>query len=299
MSPDPQKKTRGNGGFLCVMVTGISGAGKSQAINCLEDFGFFCVDNLPAPLLPKFAELMLSSGDSMKKVALGVDVREGRFFQDLTKDFDEFKKMGINTWILFLDADDPTLLRRFSETRRKHPLSHRVTEGIREERKSLREIRARANKIIETSNLTLSELKEMVASSLPTAVQKKMHISVCSFGYKYGLPADADMVWDVRFLPNPNYVPSLHHKTGQSKDVRDYVMRSRGSKSFLSKFTALVRQCLPQYVEEGKSHLTIAIGCTGGRHRSVTIAEYLAAHLKDRDYPVTIHHRDIDHSQIS
>lgn len=279
--------------FLCVMVTGISGAGKSQAMKCLEDFGFFCVDNLPAPLLPGFADFIVNSGESMRKVALGVDVREGRFFRDLPRHFEEFSRRGIKPWILFFDADDKVLLRRFSETRRKHPMSDRVMEGIREERTRLREIRAQADKIIDTSNLTLSELKEMVASSLPTAIQKKLHISVYSFGFKHGLPMDADMVWDVRFLPNPHYIPELQPQTGLMKKVRDYVMRSPGSRNFLTKFTALVGDCLPYYIKEGKSHLTIAIGCTGGRHRSVTIAEGLAEYLRRKNYPVAIHHRDI------
>ena len=288
ISPDRSDK------FLCVMVTGISGAGKSQAIKCLEDFGFFCVDNLPAPLLPKFADLMVHSGRSMRKVALGVDVREGRFFRELSNDLLEFKSRNINTWVLFFDADDATLLRRFSETRRKHPLGRGVLEGIHEERKRLREIRARADKIIETSNLTLSELKEMVASSLPTTTERTLHITVYSFGYKYGIPTDADLVWDVRFLPNPNYIPSLHHKTGLSKPVRDYVLNRKDSKKFLPKFFSLVSDSLPQYIKEGKSHFTIAIGCTGGRHRSVTIAETLSGFLRKKGYPLSIHHRDID-----
>lgn len=280
------------------MVTGMSGAGKSQTIKCLEDFGFFCVDNLPVPLLPQFADLILNSGSSMNKVALGIDVREGRFFKDMLKDLDIFASKDIRPWILFLDANEETLLRRFSETRRRHPMGKGVLEGIREEQKQLREIRARADRIIETSQLTLSELKEMVASSLPTTTQKTLHISIYSFGYKYGLPVDADIVMDVRFLPNPNYIPSLHHKTGLTKSVRDYVLKRKASKNFLNHFLSLVSDCIPQYVNEGKSHLTIAIGCTGGRHRSVTIAEVLLSFLKKQGYPVTIYHRDIDHSGI-
>ena len=290
------KPSRGGPQFLCVMVTGISGAGRSQAIKCLEDFGFFCVDNLPAPLLPGFADLMVRSGRSMGKVALGINVREGRFFKDLAQDLQEFKSRNIKTWVLFFDADDSTLLRRFSETRRKHPLGRGVHEGIREERKRLREIRAQADKIIETSNLTLAELKERVAASLPTTLRKTLQISVYSFGYKYGLPPDADVVWDVRFLPNPNYGPSLHHKTGLSKAVRDYVFNRKDSRDFMPKFLSLVSQCLPQYIKEGKSHFTVAIGCTGGKHRSVAIAEALSNFLKKKGYPVSIHHRDMEHS---
>lgn len=280
------------------MVTGISGAGKSQAIKCLEDFGFFCVDNMPAPLLPQFADLIVQSGASMKKVALGIDVREGRFFSELTNLLNEFKKRGITTWIIFLDADNATLLRRFSETRRKHPLGKGILEGINEERKRLSEIRSRADKIIDTTNLTLSELKEFVASSLPTTINKTLQVAVYSFGYKYGIPSDTDMVWDVRFLPNPFYVPALHKKTGLSKEVRDYITRQKSCAVFLPKFFGLIDECLPQYVKEGKSCLTIAIGCTGGRHRSVTIAELLASHLKKKGYPVSIRHRDLDQSHL-
>ncbi|OGR83388.1 MAG: RNase adaptor protein RapZ [Elusimicrobia bacterium RIFCSPLOWO2_01_FULL_64_13] len=283
---------------MCVLVTGISGAGKSQAIKCLEDFGFFCVDNLPAPLIPKFADLMVTSGDSMRKVALGIDVREGRFFKGLSRVLGEFRSRNISALILFFDANDATLLRRYSETRRKHPLGKGVLEGIRKERKRLAEFRAKADRVIETSQLTLSDLKEMVASSLPTALDRTLHTTIYSFGYKYGLPPDADLVWDVRFLPNPNYVPSLHSKTGLSKAVRRYVLIRPDSKRFLPKFFSLVLQCLPQYIREGKSHFTIAIGCTGGKHRSVTIAMELARFLKKRGYPVSIHHRDMDHSGL-
>lgn len=296
MKNQPRRNSSRPSPFLCVLVTGISGAGKSQAIKCLEDFGFFCVDNLPAPLLPGFADLMVKSGRSMQKVALGIDVREGTFFNGLSGNLKEFKSRNINTWTLFFDADDASLLRRFSETRRKHPLGRGVLEGIRKERKYLRETRAHADKIIETSQMTLSELKEMVASSLPTTLRRKLHITVYSFGYKYGIPVDADMVWDVRFLPNPFYIPSLRFKTGLSREVRRFVLKRKDSRIFMPKFTNLVLTCLPQYIKEGKSHLTIAIGCTGGRHRSVTIAEELSNFLKNKGYPVTIHHRDLDHS---
>lgn len=285
--------------FLCVMVTGISGAGKSQVIKCLEDFGFFCVDNLPAPLLSQFADLILEPGSKMKKVALGIDVREGSFFKRLSGDLQNFKKKGIDTWILYLDASDAALLRRFSETRRRHPLGIGVQEGIREERDSLREIRSQADVIIDSSNLTLSELKDRVASALPTTVQRTLHLTVYSFGFKYGIPVDTDIVMDVRFLPNPNYVPSLHHKTGLTKEVQHYVLKKKNGQAFLNKFESLLSDCLPQFIKEGKSHLTIAIGCTGGRHRSVTIAESIAKFLREKNYPVTIRHRDLDHSQIS
>lgn len=287
-------KDKNKNNFLCVMVTGISGAGRSQAIKCLEDFGFFCVDNLPAPLLPKFADLMVTSGKTMEKVALGIDVREGTFFRRLNADLGEFKRRSISTWIVFFDADDATLLRRFSETRRKHPLGTGVLDGIREERKRLREIRSQADRIIDTSNLTLSELKEKVASALPMTLKKTIHITVHSFGYKHGLPVDADLVWDVRFLPNPHYIPKLRPKTGLSKDVRNYVLKRKECKVFLPKFFSLVSYCLPQFIKEGKSHITIAIGCTGGRHRSVAISEALAKDLRRKGYPLSIRHRDMD-----
>ncbi|MBI2915965.1 MAG: RNase adapter RapZ [Elusimicrobia bacterium] len=284
--------------FLCVMVTGISGAGKSQAIKCLEDFGFFCVDNLPAPLLPQFADLILHSGNAMRKVALGIDLREGKFFKEVSLDLQLFKQKGINTWTLFLDSDNATLVKRFSETRRRHPSGKGVQEGIQEERRHLREIRAQADRILETSNLTLSELKEMIASSLPTTLQKTLHVTVYSFGYKYGIPTDADMVWDVRFLPNPNYVARLHHKTGLVQSVRSYVLKNQNSRIFLNHSFTTLSHCLPLFIKEGKSHLTIAVGCTGGRHRSVTIAETLSTFLKKKGYPVSIHHRDLDHSDL-
>ncbi len=281
------------------MVTGISGAGKSQAIKCLEDFGFFCVDNLPAPLLSQFADLMLQSGVPMRKVALGIDVREGKFFKRLSNDLRLFREKGIDTWILYLDASDAALLRRFSETRRRHPLGKGIAEGIKLERASLREIRSQADVIVDSSSLTLSELKEIVASSLPTAVQRVLHLTVVSFGFKYGIPVDSDIVFDVRFLPNPNYVDSLHDKTGLSREVQHYVLKKKNGQRFLKKFQSLLEDCLPQFVKEGKSHLTIAIGCTGGRHRSVTFAESIAEFLRKKSYPVTVRHRDLDHSQLS
>lgn len=279
--------------FLCVLVTGISGAGKSQTLNCLEDFGFFCVDNLPAPLLPSFADFIVSSGKSMNKVAIGVDVRDRKFFANLKNNLEALSSRGIRTWVLFLDANESSLLRRFSETRRRHPMGKSVQEGIQVERKLLHDIRISSDRILDTSNLTLSELKEMIASSLPTEIKNILHISVYSFGFKYGIPPDADIVMDVRFLPNPNYVSSLHSKTGLMSEVRNYVMKSKGAKEFSTQFFSLVSNCLPRYLSEGKSHLTIAIGCTGGRHRSVTLAELLTRYLKEKKYPVTIHHRDI------
>ncbi len=291
-------KVKSKNKFLCVLVTGISGAGKSQAIKCLEDFGYYCVDNLPAPLIPNFADLILRSGHSMQKVALGIDVREGKFFKDLSCGLEELKLRGINTWTLFLDANNSSLLKRFSETRRRHPMGKGIQEGILEERTRLQEIREKSDKIIDTSNLTLSELKEMVASSLPTTLQKTLHISIYSFGYKHGIPTDADMVWDVRFLPNPFYVSTLRHKTGLAKTVRNYVLKNRECQSFLKKFNSVLVYCLPRFIKEGKSHTTLAIGCTGGRHRSVAIAEVCANFLRKKGYPVAIHHRDLDHTQI-
>ncbi len=277
-----------------MIVTGISGAGRSQAIKCLEDFGYFCVDNLPAPLLPSFADLIVRSGKAMKRVALGIDVREGKFFKGFHADLQEFRKRKINPWIMFFDADDATLLRRFSETRRKHPLGKGVLEGIHDERKRLKDIRTQADRIIDTSNLTLSELKEKVAVALPMKMKQTIHVTVNSFGYKYGLPVDADLVWDVRFLPNPFYIPRLRHKTGLSKEVRNYVFNRKECRTFIPKFFRLVTDCLPHFIKEGKSYLTISIGCTGGRHRSVAISEALAKHLKGKGYLVSIQHRDIE-----
>jgi UPF0042 nucleotide-binding protein len=276
------------------IVTGMSGAGKSQAINCFEDFGFFCVDNLPVALLPKMADLCAKSGRPMQRVALGIDIREGGFLRGLFRTIDDLKAEGVDCRIIFLDADDKTLFRRFSETRRRHPLGGSVREGVAEERKRLIKIKELADKIIDTSNLNLSELKKVLSGLLEVRRSNEMQLSVISFGYKYGLPSDVDIVWDVRFLPNPNYVPRLQMKNGLSSGVRNYVLSMPQSQHFQRRFFNMILESLPHYVREGKSYLSIAIGCTGGRHRSVVIAEELKNFLSDHGFHVRVYHRDME-----
>ena len=276
------------------IVTGMSGAGKSQVIKCFDDFGFFCVDNLPVTLVPKMADLCAASGRPLQQVALGIDIREGGFLRELFDTIDKVKKQGVDCRILFLDADDKTLMRRFSETRRRHPLGTSVRQGVAEERKRLLKIKERADKIIDTSSMTLSDLKQALSRLLKTPMQEDMHISVQSFGFKYGLPPEADLVWDVRFMPNPNYIPHLREKTGLDRAVRRYVLSTQAAKRFGKKFFTLVFNSLPHYAREGKSYLTIAIGCTGGRHRSVVMATALKEHLTTHGVNADVHHRDID-----
>jgi UPF0042 nucleotide-binding protein len=274
----------------------MSGAGKSQAINCFEDFGFFCVDNLPVALLPRMAELSVRSGGPLNRVALGIDVREGSFLHDLYDTIASLKKDGVDCRIVFLDADDKTLYRRFSETRRRHPLGKSVREGVREERRRLLKLKEMAHKIIDTSSMTLSELKETVSGLLDVRRANEMQLGIISFGYKYGLPVDVDIIWDVRFLPNPNYVRKLKPQTGQDRAVRHYVQSNPLAQHFEKKFFSLVLESLPHYMREGKSYLTVAIGCTGGRHRSVVMAEALKDYLAQHGFKIRLHHRDVDHA---
>jgi len=277
------------------IVTGMSGAGKSQTINCFEDFGFYCVDNIPMALLPKMAELCSQSGRPLQRIALGIDIREGGFLRDFLGTVELLKKQGVDCKIVFLDADDRSLLRRFSETRRRHPLGTNIQDGIKEERRRLIKIKELADKIIDTSNLNLSELKQSILELLDSRNERHdMQLSILSFGYKYGLPVDADLVWDVRFMPNPNYKQNLRGKTGKDVAVRRYVLGTHQAKLFGKKFFNLVTESLPHYIREGKSYLTIGIGCTGGRHRSVVMAEALGEHLSACGYRIRVHHRDID-----
>ncbi|HWI54504.1 MAG TPA: RNase adapter RapZ [Desulfobacteria bacterium] len=280
-----------------VIVTGLSGAGKSQAIWCLEDLGFFCIDNLPPALIPKFAELCTQSEGKINKIALVVDIRGGDFFDSVYESLEHLKALGIKCEILFLEASDETLVRRFKESRRPHPLSPegQILEGIKEERSRLGELKGKADKIIDTSNLSNKHLKEQIKAMYGTEENEhNLNITVMSFGYKHGIPMDADLVFDVRFLPNPHYIESLRPLTGNHKDIQDYVMNSAISKTFMKRFSDLIKFLIPHYVNEGKSSLVIAIGCTGGRHRSVTLANKLAEILEQLDYKVNKRHRDIE-----
>src|SRR5882672_4123441 len=231
-----KKRRSGKDRLLFWIVTGMSGAGKSHVINCFEDFGFFCVDNLPVALLPRMAELSTRAGRPLHRVALGIDVREGSFLHDLYDTLATLKKNGVDCRIVLLDADDKTLYRRFSETRRRHPLGKSVREGVREERHRLLKIKEMAHKIIDTSNMTLSELKETVSGLLDVRRADEMQLGVISFGYKYGLPVDVDIVWDVRFLPNPNYVQRLRRHTGQDRAVRHFVLSNPIAQHFQKRF---------------------------------------------------------------
>ncbi|WP_404996280.1 RNase adapter RapZ [Caldifermentibacillus hisashii] len=283
-----------------VIITGMSGAGKTVAIQSFEDLGFFCVDNLPPSLLPKFLELMRESKNKMNKVALVMDLRGREFFEQLIHVLDELQHCSwLTPHILFLDADDATLVRRYKETRRFHPLakSGLPLDGIRNERQLLEELKARAQTIINTSELKPKELREKITEKFTNSRQNLFTVNVISFGFKHGIPIDADLVFDVRFLPNPFYIEQLRPKTGLDQDVYEYVMKWTDTSKFLEKISDLLSFMLPLYKREGKSQLVIAIGCTGGQHRSVAIAKYLGEKLA-KDYQVQVSHREIANERI-
>jgi UPF0042 nucleotide-binding protein len=289
-------------GLRLVIVTGMSGAGKTQALKALEDLGFYCVDNLPPALMPKLADLCLQSDGKLNRLALGIDVRGGQFFHHIMQALAELEKNGFAYQILFMDASDQTLVSRYKESRRRHPLAPqgRILEGIRKERKLVQELRGRASKIIDTSNLKVSELRRELADFFTQEAEGAgLHVNVVSFGFKHGLVLDADLVFDVRFLPNPHYVEDLKALTGEDPAVQDYVMKWGVTQQFFRRLTGLIGFLLPQYMAEGKSHLTIAIGCTGGQHRSVCIAAKLAQWIRDRGYTVSLEHRDIPQTATS
>jgi len=279
-----------------VIVTGLSGAGKTQAIRCLEDLGFFCVDNLPPALILKFYNLCHQTEGKIDKIAAVMDIRGGEFFDDLFESLNQLKAKNYNYEILFLDASDDVLIKRFKETRRNHPLAPdgRIQSGIDEERVRLAEVKSRANNIIDTSNLTSRQLKEEIAHIFLEGKEfEGLIISVVSFGFKYGIPLDSDLVFDVRFLPNPYYVEDLRRQSGKDKGVIDYVMQWPDTGEFLNKVMDMIEFLIPRYIKEGKSHLVISVGCTGGRHRSVVIANQICELLKMNKHRVIIEHRDI------
>ena len=284
-----------------VIVTGLSGAGRSTALKNFEDLGYFCVDNLPTTLIPKFAEICLQLKDKIKKVALGIDIREGDFLDDLFSSLEELGKMGFSHQILFLEASNSVLVRRYSETRRKHPLDtegRSMLEVIIKERKRLMGIKERVDKIIDTTSLTPQEFKQVIFSSFREAPEMDtMNVSLVSFGYKYGIPVDADLVIDTRFLPNPHYIERLRPLTGNDPEVSRFVLKSAVTQKFLRKYFGLLKFLIPYYIKEGKSYLTIAVGCTGGRHRSVIIVNKLKKFL-DKKYPVKTQYRDIEKSTV-
>lgn len=279
-----------------VIITGLSGAGKTQALRSLEDLGFFCVDNLPPALIPKITELCSQSGQRVRKVALVIDIRGGEFFDSIMDALEGLEKAGFAYQILFLEADDETLVRRYKETRRRHPLAPhgRVLEGIHEERRVLEQIRGRAHRIIDTTGLAPLELREKLTGYFAGNGAPRLGVNIISFGFKHGLPVDADLVFDVRFLPNPHYVPSLRPLTGNNPAVREYVLKWPLSQQFEGRLYEFILYLLPHYLTEGKSQVTIGIGCTGGRHRSVVLANRLAEKLGAAGYLVTVIHRDQD-----
>lgn len=280
-----------------VVVTGMSGGGKSTALKMLEDAGFYCVDNLPVSLVEKFAELVSVPGSEVGKVALGLDVRSDQNFEDATKMLEKLKTSGYNLEILFMDADDNVLIKRYKETRRVHPLAAdgRVEDGVRAERKVLDNILRSSDYVLDTSHLLTRELKEEIERIfVENAEYNSLMVTVLSFGFKHGIPADADLVMDVRFLPNPFYIEELKYKTGNDREVQEYVMSFREAEEFMTKFTDMLQFLIPNYVKEGKYRLVVAIGCTGGKHRSVTLANELYLRIKDRGkYGVKLYHRDI------
>lgn len=280
-----------------VLVTGMSGAGKTTALKMLEDMGYFCVDNLPVPLIDKFVQLVREGGEGKASgVAMGVDIRSSDF-SNLRNVLADLKEKGIPFRILFLDADDTTLVKRYKETRRSHPLARggRVQDGLRKEREAVGFLKKDADYILDTSQLLTRDLKtELEKIFIQDQDFRSLMITVLSFGFKYGIPADSDLVFDVRFLPNPYYVPELKELTGKDRPVHDFVMQYEVSGQFIDKLEDLIRFLIPNYIEEGKTQLVISIGCTGGRHRSVTLAEELFSRLKDsHEYGIRIEHRDI------
>ena len=281
-----------------VVVTGLSGAGKSQAIRALEDLGFFCVDNLPISLIPTFAELTLGGQNNVRRAAVVIDIREGAALFRFPAVYRRLKRRpDLHALLIFLESDDKTLLRRFSETRRPHPLAHApsAAEGLKEERRQLAPIRRLADVIIDTANLSVHDLRRRILERAGgTASAGPLTVNILSFGFKHGVPADADLMFDVRFLPNPHFVRALRPLSGRNPRVSRYVMRSQGAKRFLNLTAALLKFLLPQYILEGKSYLTVAIGCTGGRHRSIVIAEALQRRLRPvRGIRIRVRHRDV------
>lgn len=281
-----------------VIVTGISGAGKSTALKMLEDVGYFCVDNLPVPLLPKFMEMLILPGSEYTKVALGIDIRSSQKFVQLQETLEKLREKGVKFEILFLDASDQALIKRYKETRRSHPLAGegRVDKGIDEERRRLVFLKQQADYIIDTSQMLTRELRaEIHKIFVENKNYKNLYVTILSFGFKYGIPGDADLVFDVRFLSNPYYITELRPMSGNDAPVRDYVMNSETARIFLDKLTDMVQFLIPNYVAEGKNQLVIAIGCTGGKHRSVTLANALYYALEQEEgYGLKIEHRDIE-----
>ncbi len=276
-----------------VIISGLSGSGKSTAVNALEDMDYYCVDNIPPTLLPTFIELCKNSEKEISKVALGIDIRERVSFDSAPRVIKEFKENGYPVDMIFLESSDSTLLKRYKETRRKHPLSNdgNISEGITKERKMLEALKELSNYTIDTSELNVHQLSEIIKNKFKEEGSRNILLNIISFGFKHGIPNDADMIFDVRFLPNPHFVESLKNLNGTDKEVLDYIMEKEQSIEFIEKMTEFLDYLIPNYEKEGKAYLTIAIGCTGGKHRSVAITDKVAEHFKDLS-PLT-RHRDI------
>lgn len=283
--------------FRLLIVTGMSGAGKTQVMQALEDMGYFCVDNLPPVLIPKFSEVCRQAGSRMSRVALVVDIRGGEFFKSLSEALAALKAMQVPYEIVFMDATDETLVRRYKESRRSHPLAPegRITAGLQKERSMLEAIRHRADYIIDTTQMKTANLKQYLRKTFEPGDdnRQRLAVTVLSFGFKHGVPMDADMIWDVRFLPNPYYIPEFRHKTGRVPVVNEYIHSFEVTEQFLSHYFNTMDFLLPQYEQEGKSQFVIGVGCTGGMHRSVAMAEALYLHVQSLGYRVSIEHRDM------
>lgn len=280
-----------------VILTGMSGAGKSTALKMLEDMGYFCVDNLPIALIEKFAELADMPGSETQKVAVGIDIRSGQRLEGLQGVLENLRKNGKQFQILYLDSTDEVLVKRYKETRRTHPLSggERVDRGIAEERVRMEFLKKQADYILDTSNMLTRELKaELEKIFVQNQSYRNLFITIVSFGFKYGIPTDSDLVFDVRFLPNPYYVEGLRAKTGNDKEIQDFVMKYKEANEFLDKLEDMLRFLIPNYIAEGKTQLVISVGCTGGKHRSVTLANALYHRLEnEKEFGIKIEHRDI------
>lgn len=283
--------------LIIFIITGLSGSGKSGAIDALEDAGFYCVDNMPVALLPKFVELPIESNSEIAGLAFVMDLREKSFLTSYSSIFETLKEKGYQFKILFLEADEDTLVKRYSQTRRHHPLAQgkSLLEGIRIEKERLKNLKSAADEIIDTSRYNIHELKSVIQNiAQQSKVSAPMSINILSFGFKYGVPHDASLIMDVRFMLNPHFIPELKALDGKDEKVKDFVLNNDNTRIFLNKFTDLLDYLIPLYEKEGKAYLTIAVGCTGGKHRSVAVAEYLFKHLIKQGSKIIISHRDID-----
>lgn len=277
-----------------LIITGLSGSGKTSVSRFLEDFGYYCLDNLPTKLIPSFVDLWKRREVEIEKVALTVDIREAGFVTEFPKVLSRIRQ-DIHPRVIFLDASDESLIKRFSESRRPHPIkdSGSIRESVVLERKQLSEIKNLSDEVINTTDTHINDLKKILSRRFSRLSTAKMQVMVVSFGYKYGLPMDSDLVFDTRFLPNPFYVDELRQKTGKNAKVRAYVMEAPETKRFVKEMFRFVDYMMPNFVEEGKSYVTVAVGCTGGKHRSVALAETLGEHLKDTNYKIQVNHRDL------